>query len=113
MIRDCGTLSGIPPSGNRNKRSVWTFPTQATPEAHFATYPTELVKPCILAKARAKAIPSWIRSAVQAQRASSPCATIETTSASNSTPSMRRCPGAGWKQLHPCSTLSRLPHDHT
>lgn len=33
----------------RNKRSVWTIATEPYPEAHFATYPTALVKPCILA----------------------------------------------------------------
>ena len=33
----------------RNKRSVWTVATQPFPEAHFATFPEELIKPCILA----------------------------------------------------------------
>lgn len=33
----------------RHKRSVWTITTEACREAHFATFPTELVKPCILA----------------------------------------------------------------
>jgi DNA modification methylase len=33
----------------RNKRSVWTIPTQPFPEAHFATFPEALVEPCILA----------------------------------------------------------------
>ncbi len=33
----------------RNARSVWEIPTQATPEAHFATYPEALVRRCILA----------------------------------------------------------------
>jgi len=32
----------------RNRRSVWTIPTQAYPEAHFATFPEKLVEPCIL-----------------------------------------------------------------
>jgi DNA modification methylase len=32
----------------RNKRSVWTIPTESTPEAHFATFPKKLVEPCIL-----------------------------------------------------------------
>jgi DNA modification methylase len=36
------------PAG-RNRRSVWTIPTQPFPEAHFATYPEELVRPCIQA----------------------------------------------------------------
>jgi len=36
------------PAG-RNKRTVWEIATEPFPEAHFATFPTELVKPCILA----------------------------------------------------------------
>jgi DNA modification methylase len=32
-----------------NKRSVWTIPVEAFPEAHFATFPTRLVEPCIQA----------------------------------------------------------------
>lgn len=34
---------------NRNKRSVWTISTEPFPEAHFATFPTKLIEPCILA----------------------------------------------------------------
>jgi DNA modification methylase len=34
---------------DRNKRSVWTIATYGYREAHFATYPPELVEPCILA----------------------------------------------------------------
>ena len=33
----------------RNKRCVWTIPTQPFPEAHFATYPEKLVEPMIKA----------------------------------------------------------------
>jgi DNA modification methylase len=33
----------------RNKRSVWTVPTEPYAEAHFATFPPDLIKPCILA----------------------------------------------------------------
>ena len=36
------------PSG-RNKRTVWTIPTQPYPEAHFATFPRKLVEPCVKA----------------------------------------------------------------
>lgn len=35
--------------GTRNRRSVWTIPTQPTPDAHFATFPEELPRLCILA----------------------------------------------------------------
>lgn len=33
----------------RNKRDVWCVNTKPCSEAHFATYPFELIKPCILA----------------------------------------------------------------
>jgi DNA modification methylase len=33
----------------RNKRSVWNVQTFSYPEAHFATYPPDLIKPCIMA----------------------------------------------------------------
>jgi DNA modification methylase len=39
------------PTGKRNRRSVWTIPTQSFSEAHFATFPPDLIKPCILAGA--------------------------------------------------------------
>lgn len=35
-----------------NKRTVWTIATRPSPEAHFATFPTALVEPCILAGSR-------------------------------------------------------------
>ena len=34
---------------DRNKRSVWPLSTEAFPGAHFATFPTRLIEPCILA----------------------------------------------------------------
>lgn len=36
----------------RNKRDVWTVTTKPVREAHFATYPEELIEPCILAGSR-------------------------------------------------------------
>ena len=33
----------------RNKRSVWTVTTKPFKEAHFAVFPPDLIKPCILA----------------------------------------------------------------
>lgn len=36
-------------SGMRNKRSVWTVSTKPLPESHFATFPPDLISPCILA----------------------------------------------------------------
>jgi len=52
-LRDNGTSRrrvGNPVIGNpptRNKRTVWTIPTQPFPGAHFATFPEALVKVCI------------------------------------------------------------------
>jgi DNA modification methylase len=37
----------------RNKRSIWTVATQSYNGAHFATFPTKLIEPCILAGAPA------------------------------------------------------------
>lgn len=39
----------MPDDFMRNKRSVWTVNTRPYPEAHFATYPTKLIRPCIKA----------------------------------------------------------------
>lgn len=36
----------------RNKRNVWTIASEPFKEAHFATFPTALVEPCILAGSR-------------------------------------------------------------
>lgn len=36
----------------RNKRSVWTVQTEPINDAHFATFPTKLIEPCILAGSR-------------------------------------------------------------
>ena len=45
-----GHVSGtnFNPAG-RNRRTVWTIPTEPTPEAHFATFPQKLIEPMILA----------------------------------------------------------------
>ena len=37
--------------GKRNKRNVWTIPSQPFPGAHFAVMPAALVEPCIKAGA--------------------------------------------------------------
>jgi DNA modification methylase len=47
------TYSGNQPAsdGMRNKRDVWTISTKQYAGAHFATFPADLVEPCILAGA--------------------------------------------------------------
>jgi len=39
-------------ASGRNRRSVWTIPTKAYKRAHFATFPTDLIDPCVLAGSR-------------------------------------------------------------
>ena len=36
-------------NGKRNKRSVWTVATKPFKGAHFATFPMDLIEPCVLA----------------------------------------------------------------
>jgi DNA modification methylase len=36
-------------TGMRNKRDVWTVSTAQFPDAHFATFPEQLITPCVLA----------------------------------------------------------------
>jgi DNA modification methylase len=36
-------------ANSANKRSVWTVATEAYPGSHFATFPTKLIEPCVLA----------------------------------------------------------------
>lgn len=38
-------------TATRNKRSVWTVATHSFKEAHFATFPPDLIRPCVLAGA--------------------------------------------------------------
>ena len=46
---DSRKRTGNPTGESRNLRSVWTMATQPFPDAHFATFPEELAKRCILA----------------------------------------------------------------
>ena len=54
-LDDNGTARGNAeqwqPGGGRNKRDVWTVPSQPFAGAHFATFPPKLIEPCILAGA--------------------------------------------------------------
>ncbi len=56
MIKNNGSMDAamaIMPL-TRNKRSVWTVPTVAYAEAHYATYPPRLITPPLLASTSAK-----------------------------------------------------------
>ncbi|WP_439646059.1 DNA-methyltransferase [Syntrophomonas palmitatica] len=39
-------------ANGRNKRTVWSINTRSFPEAHFATFPPQLVEPCILSSTK-------------------------------------------------------------
>jgi DNA modification methylase len=63
MSRGQATGANVAASGNglaefydvpetRNRRSVWTVTTKPYKGAHFATFPTDLIEPCILAGSR-------------------------------------------------------------
>lgn len=44
-----GFRRGVVIANNRNRRSVWTVATHPFSGAHFATFPPDLIRPCILA----------------------------------------------------------------
>jgi len=47
-----GPMKAVGTQEKRNKRSVWTVSTKPFKGAHFATFPPELITPCILAGSR-------------------------------------------------------------
>jgi DNA modification methylase len=47
--RAAGADHDSPFGASRNRRSVWTVPTKPYKDAHFAVFPPELIRPCILA----------------------------------------------------------------
>lgn len=48
--RDRDKSGGFPPNGNgRNLRNIWTITTKPFKGAHFATFPPDLVEPCVKA----------------------------------------------------------------
>lgn len=51
-----GNMKAVGSMDKRNKRSVWTVATTPYSGAHFATFPTALIEPCILAGAPAGAV---------------------------------------------------------
>lgn len=44
-----GNMKAVGSNERRNKRDVWTVTTKPFKEAHFATFPEDLIEPCILA----------------------------------------------------------------
>jgi len=51
--REGRDMQDVGAGDTRNKRSVWTVSTKPYKGAHFATFPTDLIEPCILAGAPA------------------------------------------------------------
>jgi len=50
--REGRDMADVGAGETRNRRSVWTVPTQPYNGAHFATFPPALIEPCILAGSR-------------------------------------------------------------
>ena len=48
-IKEPTTTVSLKETGLKNRRSVWSINTESFAGAHFATFPTKLVEPCILA----------------------------------------------------------------
>ena len=48
-----GAMKAVGDGKTRNKRSVWTVSTKPYKGAHFAVFPPDLIRPCILAGSRA------------------------------------------------------------
>lgn len=51
-----GNIEQWQPSETRNKRDVWTVAVKPFKEAHFAVYPVELIRPCVLAGCPAEGV---------------------------------------------------------
>lgn len=51
-----GTMKAVGTRDKRNKRSVWNITTKPFSGAHFATFPIDLITPCILAGARERGL---------------------------------------------------------
>lgn len=49
--RTAANLHEIEARETRNRRTVWTVPTHPFSGAHFATFPPDLIRPCVLAGA--------------------------------------------------------------
>jgi DNA modification methylase len=55
VAKSAAARQALAVKGTRNKRSVWSISTRAFKGAHFATFPPQLVEPCILAGSAARA----------------------------------------------------------
>lgn len=66
-----------PVKSMRNKRSVWTITTKPFSQAHFATYPPDLIEPCILAGSASRCCSdcgtAWIRTEIGSRQPNCEC----------------------------------------
>lgn len=105
---------------DRALRSVWTIPVARETESHFAAYPEDLVKPCILAGTSAHGVcqtcgTPWFRELEAVRVATRPGATTKVTG--NSDVDGNRDPGRhiteykplGWRQGCSCHAACVVP----
>jgi DNA modification methylase len=76
--RDGRDMQDVGVGTTRNKRSVWTVATKPYKEAHFATYPVDLVEPCIKAGTSAHGCceacgAPWVRVVERTKAEYTPC----------------------------------------
>ena len=48
-MKSNGNMKAVGNMETKNKRNVWTVTTKPCKEAHFATFPKDLIEPCIKA----------------------------------------------------------------
>lgn len=115
-------IHGSNVSETRNKRTVWTVLSEPFPEAHFATYPTKLVEPCILAGTSEKGCcpkcyAPWARTYLrskkkldkgQRKRADAPGAEVSPTSVFRTGEITVKTPD-GWKPSCKCDAGDPIP----
>jgi DNA modification methylase len=76
-VRNVKRRQEIVMTGKRNRRDVWTVTTKPYKGAHFATFPPDLIEPCILAGTSAKGEcpqcgKAWVRVVEQEKTATRP-----------------------------------------
>jgi DNA modification methylase len=114
--------NGRPPeyavyTGKRNKRSVWWVATQPFSEAHFATFPPDLIEPCIMAGTSEKGACAecgapWVRALSEDKRIISNSPRSSGNSDRNNSEDARTQifrTTTGWQQSCQCSTRLVAP----
>lgn len=106
------------PRDQRNKRSVWQLPIEPFPGAHFATAPTAIVRPCILAGTSARGVCPGCGTPYERMLKTSPMV-VDRSSYSEATGSRTHLGGTmvspplaqtiGWRKVCRCDAAEPVP----